>query len=157
MNYRDRNFDGHLNRPLPIVDSSDRDMPFSDYLYDNYVGVSHMFVHTSKGNDDDIVRLVSDVEMMMSDDPLIRSHVSDAQRLALKNSFMAQPKSKTPSLTDEQLLSPNVIPSTFPLERDESLTVSRAFVSYEHSYSESDEVQRAESSVGQSDVSVDQS
>lgn len=119
--YKIRNYDGHHDngyRP-PVFDSSDvqKAQVISDSLYDRNVGITHCFLHTNKGAEDDRVRLVCDVELAMSTSEDIRSLVSPEMQSRLRLGLQNQPKTNIASLSDDELF--RSVPANFGLERDE--------------------------------------
>ena len=122
-----RNFDGHLDNgyiPPTLTDSElSSAMAVSNTLYDHNRGITHAFIHTNKGSDDDKVRLVCDVELAMSSSLDVRTVVSPEMQQRLRLGLTNQPKTGSPGLSDDQLVSS--MPANFGLERDESVNLLR--------------------------------
>lgn len=126
--YKLRNYDCHHDngyRP-PVFEASDvqKAQVISDSLYDRNVGVTHCFLHTNKGAEDDRVRLVCDVELAMSTSEDIRSLVSPEMQSRLRLGLQNQPKTNSASLSDDQLM--RSVPANFGLERDEMAAIAKS-------------------------------
>lgn len=108
-----RNFDDHhddFHRPcVPL------DYVKSDTLYDNNKGVTH-FIFKDPNSDNH--RIVSDVEICMSDSPEITSQFPAEYRNALRNKLQNQPHSplRSTPVSDDDLIATSVSPQ---LEMDE--------------------------------------
>lgn len=116
--FKQRNFDGHVWKPsVRQIDTS-----YSDSSAALEKGKSFDLVPFG----DDGKRLISDVEIAMSDDPNVASLYPDEYRSALRGSLMNQPHSPIrPSLPDDSLSSA-VVPQG--LERDERVRYVRSVV-----------------------------
>lgn len=130
--YKLRNYDCHHDngyRP-PVFEASDvqKAQVISDSLYDRNVGVTHCFLHTNKGAEDDRVRLVCDVELAMSTSEDIRSLVSPEMQSRLRLGLQNQPKTNAASLSDDQLM--RSVPANFGLERDEMAAIAKSQLDY---------------------------
>lgn len=126
--YKLRNYDSHHDNGYcpPVFEASDvqKAQVISDSLYDRNVGVTHCFLHTNKGAEDDRVRLVCDVELAMSTSEDIRSLVSPEMQSRLRLGLQNQPKTNAVSLTDDQLM--RSVPANFGLERDEMASIVKS-------------------------------
>jgi hypothetical protein len=120
-----RNFDGHLDcgRMDRRLNNSPEHVAFSNSLYDRNKGITHTFLHTSKGEKDDIVRLVCDVEIAMSQDPSITSEFSSMYQRNIAERLVRPASLSSPALSDDELL--KSVPSNVGLERDEISRLSR--------------------------------
>ncbi len=130
--YKLRNYDSHHDEGYlpPVFEASDvqKAQVISDSLYDRNVGVTHCFLHTNKGAEDDRVRLVCDVELAMSTSEDIRSLVSPEMQSRLRLGLQNQPKTNTSSLSDDQLV--RSVPANFGLERDEMAAIAKSQLDY---------------------------
>lgn len=116
--YKERNFDNHLD--TLCFNDDVFDYSASNYMYDMNRGVTHMILKDSKGNE----RVVSDVEIAMSDSPEITSLFPDEYRQRLRASLMSKSSvTDRPVVTDDELIKLN-IPNG--LERDELATALKA-------------------------------
>ncbi len=85
------------------------DYLFSNYLYDQNKGKTHDFIHTNKGSEDDVCRLISDVEICMSNDPSVTSYYPSEYRQSLLNAIKGMgSKSQFSGLSDDQILESGV-------------------------------------------------
>lgn len=83
----------------------DLDYSFSNFLYDCNKGVTHDFLHTNKGASDDFCRIISDVEICMSNDPSVTSFYPAEYRQSLMNSIKGLgTKSQFSGLSDDAIL-----------------------------------------------------
>lgn len=122
--WKKRNFDTHLDGYTAYRPMSDSDFVHSNTMYDMNKGITHAFVHTARGSDHDFVRLVSDVEICMSNDPEIMATFTHEYRSNLRNALMSAPRSPvTPALSDDELMSNGPCPTN--LERDEISALAR--------------------------------
>lgn len=99
-----RNFDGHHFGGYQFP-QNEPDFVFSNTLYDMNKGVTHDFFHTNRGSDDDLVRIVCDVEIACSSDPALTCMYSQQHRDALRNALSNQPRSpiRPVSVSDDVL------------------------------------------------------
>lgn len=120
--YKLRNFDNHHDDyQFPV---SSLDYSFSNTLYDMNKGVTHDFLHSDKGHEDDSVRIVSDVEICMSQSPDITSRYPAEYRNNLRNSLEGMRSPVVHSgMTDDQLLNSH---SVNGLELDERVAVTKS-------------------------------
>lgn len=107
-NYKQRNYGSrgiiHEDHVL-----TKEDVAYSNMLYDQNKGKTHDFLHTNKGADDDVVRLISDVEICMSNDPSVTSYYSPEYRQSLYNSIKGMgSKSQFVGLSDDEILDSGV-------------------------------------------------
>lgn len=131
-NYKQRNFDGHLN-DYSICNIPDKDYePDSNSMHDRNRGITHFYLP----QEDMPPRIISDVEIAFSVDPGVISYFSYDHRQRLANRVIASHSSN--GLTDESLA--DVIPGNASFERSE---VSRI----------GDDLFRSLSSVSTGDVS----
>lgn len=118
-----RNFDDHHNN-FTLVDSPDRlkrSMIESNRIYDRNAGVTHRFIHLP----DDSVRLVSDVELIMSNDPYISSFTPRELKDNLYRQLTSsRSSSKSPQLSDTELY--QSVPSNFGLELSDSISLIKS-------------------------------
>lgn len=103
-NYKQRNYGSrgivHENYIL-----TKEDVAFSNMIYDQNKGKTHDFIHTNKGHEDDVVRLISDVEICMSTDPAVASYYPPEYRQALYSAIKGMgSKSQFTGLSDDQIL-----------------------------------------------------
>ena len=114
--YKQRNF-SKRNLIAPSLVDTETAVILSNSLYDKNKGLTHYFLHTNKGKDDDEVRLICDVEIAMSQSVAVTSEFSPEYRQKLAMG-LASAKGPGPSgLTDEQLM--DSVPCNVQLERDE--------------------------------------
>lgn len=116
--YKLRNF----KQKYPFVSDfvTENDKLYSDYLYDQNKGKTHDFIHTNKGSDDDVCRLISDVEICMSNDPSVTSFYPPEYRQSLMNAIKGMgSKSQFSGLSDDQILESGIRCSD-PRELDEN-------------------------------------
>lgn len=127
--FKQRNFDGHLNKGYRIDNSINKEpkhLNASNALYDQNAGLTHAFLHTNKGQPDDEVRLIGDVEICMSNAPEVTSVFSPEYRNRLRMGLV-DTKGATPSgLTDEQLM--EAVPCNVQFERDEIASFSKTSI-----------------------------
>lgn len=116
--YKLRNF---KQKQPPVFDFvTENDKLYSDYLYDQNKGKTHDFIHTNKGFDDDVCRLISDVEICMSNDPSVTSFYPPEYRQSLMNAIKGMgSKSQFSGLSDDQILESGIRCSD-PRELDEN-------------------------------------
>lgn len=125
---RNRYYQRYFSRPNTDGDkfidaSTPQSVAFSNALYDSSKGLTHTFLHTDKGQPDDVVRLIGDVEICMSSDPSVTSQFSPMYRSQLRAGLVNAKGGDSPGLSDEQLLSS--VPCNVKLERNEIDVVSR--------------------------------
>lgn len=106
-----RNFDNHHDRfrdtPVDVTNA----MIVSNSQYDLNKGVTHIVVDR-----DGMYRIISDVEIAMSDNPDIVSMFSAEYRDNLRKGLMNQPRGKDMHMSDDQLVEQITRPD---LEMDE--------------------------------------
>lgn len=123
--FKQRNFDNH-HKDFSLHDNPDRlkrSIIESNRIYDLNAGVTHRFIHFP----DDSVRLVSDVELIMSNDPFVSSHTP----MELRNSLYRQltstsSKVASPRMSDDQLF--DAVPSSFGHEISDTSFITRSFL-----------------------------
>lgn len=101
-----RNFDNHHDSGYipPLTSSKDGEISVSNSLHDRNNAKTHYFLHTNRGKDDDFVRIISDVEICLSNAQCVTSQFPEGYRHNLMNSLRSQDFSLPPQgLTDEQL------------------------------------------------------
>lgn len=115
--FKIRNFDGH-DCFRPVIPLS---FVKSDTSYDQNKGVTHSIV---KDPDSDNHRIISDVEIAMSDSPEVTSLFTREHRMALRNKLMNQPHSPVhpAGVTDDDLIKL----ATPALEMDERLDLAKS-------------------------------
>lgn len=127
--FKQRNFDGHLDKGYFVdnsINTEPKHLNASNALYDQNAGLTHAFLHTNKGQSDDEVRLIGDVEICMSNAPEVTSVFSTEYRNRLRMGLV-DTKSATPSgLTDEQLM--ESVPCNVQFERDEIASFSKTTI-----------------------------
>lgn len=118
--FKSRYFDDHMDNL--IYDCPEMDFTESNTLYDINRGVTHMIVKDSQKRE----RIISDVEICMSDSPEISALFSAEYRAKLRAGIMSQPRpadNRPPNVSDDDLID-TVIPQR--LERDELASVSKS-------------------------------
>lgn len=120
-----RNFDDH-HKNFVFNDNPERlkrSVIESNRQYDLNAGVTHRFIHYP----DDSVRLVSDVELIMSNDPYVSSYTPQELRNSLYRQLTStSSKVASPRLSDEQLF--NTVPSSFGHEISDTSFLSQSFL-----------------------------
>lgn len=118
-----RNFGSH-REPFVDITSFELDYSFSNSLFDSNKGVTHDFIHSCKNSDDDHVRIVSDVEIIMSNDDCVSSLYSPEYRQKLLNSLQGlRTVTSSPPRSDDELLNST---SVNCLELDERVSVTKS-------------------------------
>lgn len=140
--FKARNFDNHLDNgyvPIALTDDECKSaMAVSNHIHDQNRGVTHFFLHTNKGNPDDRVRLVGDVELAMSSSLDVRSIISPEMQQRLRLGLANQPRSGSSRLSDDDLT--RSVPANFGFERDESVVMAKSQLSrFRSSMSEVDQ------------------
>lgn len=114
--YKQRNF-SKRNVIVPSLVDTETAVILSNTLYDKNKGLTHFFLHTHKGKEDDEVRLIGDVEIAMSQSEAVTSEFSPEYRQKLAMGLASAKGSGPSGLTDEQLM--ESVPCNVQLERDE--------------------------------------
>lgn len=114
--YKQRNF-SKRNVIAPSLVDTETAVILSNSLYDKNKGLTHYFLHTHKGKEDDEVRLIGDVEIAMSQSEAVTSEFSPEYRQKLAMGLASAKGSGPTGLTDEQLM--ESVPCNIQLERDE--------------------------------------
>ena len=114
--YKQRNF-SKRNVIVPSLADTETAVIHSNTLYDKNKGLTHYFLHTHKGKEDDEVRLIGDVEIAMSQSESVTSEFSPEYRQKLAMGLASAKGSGSSGLTDEQLM--ESVPCNVLLERDE--------------------------------------
>lgn len=119
--YLQRYYDNHRFKRVDV--STPLSVAHSNSMYDKSKGLTHTFIHTNKGHKDDIVRLIGDVEICMSNDLSVTSEFSPMYRAQLRNGLVNSKGAGPTGLTDEQLM--NSIPCNVKFEREDADAISR--------------------------------
>lgn len=98
---------------LPSYSPDSTDYTDSNFMYDTNKGITHI-IYTDDNGD---CRIVSDVEICMTDDPSVTSLFSSEYVNNLRNTILSKPHSKISNLDSKG--DPIFNHSTLPLERDE--------------------------------------
>lgn len=114
--YKQRNF-SKRNVIAPSLVDTETAVILSNSLYDKNKGLTHYFLHTHKGKDDDVVRLICDVEIAMSQSEAVTSEFSPEYRQKLAMGLASAKGSGPTGLTDKQLM--DSVPCNVQFERDE--------------------------------------
>lgn len=117
--FKSRNFDGHLDNF--VIVEPELDFTVSDSIYDKNRGITHCFVRDNCDN----FRIVSDVEICMSDSPEITSTFPAEYRMRLRSGILgsSRPVSHNGNLSDDDLIA---LHTPERLERDEVVNLSKA-------------------------------
>lgn len=121
--YKSRNFSPRVEIS-PVIVEDENALIASNSLYDKSKGLTHYFLHTNKGKEDDNVRLICDVEIAMSNSEAVTSEFSPEYRQKLAMGLASAKGSGPTGLTDEQLM--DSVPCNVQLERDEISAFSRS-------------------------------
>lgn len=120
-NYFERNYTRESRNNFDSYQPDD-DYTDSNSMYDRNVGVTHLLLRSPDGS----VRIVSDVEICMTDDPRITSLFSSEQISNLRNAILGKPHNSTSNVdSNDDPIFGSVVPQG--IERDElsDLIVSR--------------------------------
>lgn len=110
--FKSRNFDGHLENF--VIDEPELDFTDSNSIYDKNRGCTHIIIKSIDGRE----RIVSDVEICMSDSPEVTSMFSDEYRARLRSGLVSsRADSSSVSVGDDELIALNIPQG---LERDEA-------------------------------------
>lgn len=119
--YLQRYYDNHRFKRVDVV--TPLSVAHSNSMYDKSKGLTHTFIHTAKGEKDDNVRLIGDVEICMSNDPSVTSEFSPIYRAQLRNGLVNSKGAGLTGLTDDQLM--DSIPCNVKFEREDAEAISR--------------------------------
>lgn len=119
-----RNFDSHHDGGMKIP-SVELSLDESDRLYEQNRGLTHAFVHTNRGSDDDVVRLISDVEIIHGSDLSVKSMFPPEYRQRLRSALLSQSYRTPVASMPDDLLAKLCVPSGLELDERVSYITSR--------------------------------
>lgn len=151
--FKSRNFDRH--HESLCYSCPDLDMTASNTIYDSNRGITHMIVKDSQKCE----RIISDVEICMSDSPEITALFTAEYRAKLRAGIMSQsrPSDVRPAGVSDDDLVDLIVPHS--LERDEVASIAKERVTRFHRKAVSDVLEdglQSKTDVSSSDTPINE-